>query len=306
METIDQILDILLKKYKYSQRFNISLKYYIEAKIKLMLKNKIIADYQEKYILKMLIENFCFNVDSVVEKGESKYTFVEYELDRKRIIYYVGKDANLDKNCIDVKENVRTTQYMYKFFSVLEFVTNYNIAEIDKKYLKIYKMINSNLAYKYLNSAPKLEKAKLYFRSSNIFYDIYSFNSVINISKNYMDILIEYIIGYKNIYNIFINRRLSIMFDEPNYKRIFEYLLFIYDEIDYENFISLNEKIIELILVSFIDNINSLAPLKVYDKIYFRDALENIEKKLPSTIKDGKRDCIAKEKIKSVKAKIEM
>lgn len=306
METINEILEVLLKKYRYSDRFSISLKYYFEAKMSLLLKNKIISDFQKKDILKLWINNFCCNVDTVVEKSNSKYTFVEYELDRKKIVYYVGKEANINKDCIDIKENVRTTQYIYKIFSILEYVTNYNIKEIDKNYLKIYKLINSNIAYKYLNYAPKVEKAKLYFRCSNMFYDICTFDSVLSVSKNYMDIITEYIIGYKKLYNIFINNNFNFIFNDQNNKKIFDYLLYIYDEVDYENFILFNEKIIELILEKIANNINSLTPLSVYDKEYFKNVLNDIEKKLPYTIHNEKKYCISNEKIKIIRKKAEI
>ncbi|MEG1363641.1 MAG: hypothetical protein RSC92_04340, partial [Clostridia bacterium] len=115
-ENINNMLD----DYKISKKLKLSIEYYFEAKINMCNKKNINIEN-----INIWISNFKKNICSIKEKKELKYTWVNLNNDKKELIIGMGREVNIDEKVeYNSSVNIKTSQYVYELFCVLEAATN--------------------------------------------------------------------------------------------------------------------------------------------------------------------------------------
>lgn len=254
----------MLEPYKISEKLKLSIEYYFEAKINMCKSKKLDIDYivnTEKWI-----KNFKSKISNIKEKKDIKYTWINYDNKYKELVVGIGQETNIDNNAkYNSKINIKTNQYVYELFCILEEITNIDNNDFkNNEYYDIYRLICKNTAKLYLGTYPEIKEYNIYPKEY-IYIDVITYGTKISIVQNYIDIINKILLNnikflnllysceYNNIenefnkqyYNLEINNKII----DNTYYKIYQYILYIEAENEYNNYIEYNKELSQILIM---------------------------------------------------------
>lgn len=250
--------------------------------------------------------NFFNNVTEIIVKNNVKYTWIKYEYNNKKLVCYIGNEANLYKNEENVR-NVEIRQYMYRLFCELEKIVNYNYDNIKQENIKLYNLICNNLAFYFFNYCPKINKYKI---KVSYYIDLISFDSRVNIAYNYIYLLVKYIFQINNIVKSFLISNFDVfilhMKNDELVKNIIDYIYIIYDEMNYEQFIENNIALSQFILQYEQKLSEREIKQDIHSIVKYIEFIDEFEEKTIYHLKNNKKENLLKNDITYFRRKISM